>query len=80
MSPLADLAVGHADSMSMRCDLNEDVRVHIFILRSAEAPRFASTDKKPFGLALRGWLAIVACNASACSLLSQLAEPQRGER
>ncbi|KWR83369.1 helix-turn-helix transcriptional regulator [Cupriavidus sp. IDO] len=52
------LAVGHADSMSMRCALNEDVRVHIFIFRSAEAPRFASTDKEPFGLALRGlrWL------------------------
>jgi len=52
------LAVGHADSMSMRCALNEDVRVHIFIFRSLEAPRFASTDKEPFGLALRGlrWL------------------------
>ena len=52
------LAVGHADSMSMRCALNEDVRVHIFVFRSAEAPRFASTDKEPFGLALRGlrWL------------------------
>lgn len=48
------LAVGHADSMSMRCALNEDVRVHIFIFRSAEAPRFVSTDKEPFGLALRG--------------------------
>lgn len=49
------LAVDHADSMSMRCALNEDVRVHIFLFRSAEAPRFASTDKEPFGLALR-WL------------------------
>ncbi len=48
------LAVGHADSMSMRCALNEDVRVHIFVFRSVDAPRFASADKEPFGLALRG--------------------------
>lgn len=48
------LAVGHADSMSMRCALNEDVRVHLFIFRSTEAPRFAAGDKEPFALALRG--------------------------
>lgn len=48
------LDVGHADSVSMRCALNEDVRVHIFVFRGAQAPRFAATDKAPFGLALRG--------------------------
>jgi len=48
------LGVGHADSMSMRCALNEDVRVHLFLFRSTDAPRFAAADKEPFGLALRG--------------------------
>lgn len=48
------LEVGHADSMSMRCAINEDVRVHLFIFRGTAAPRFASGDKEPFGLALRG--------------------------
>jgi DNA-binding CsgD family transcriptional regulator len=48
------LAVGHADSMSMRCSINEDARVHLFIFRGTAAPRFASEDKEPFGLALRG--------------------------
>lgn len=48
------LAVGHADSMSMRCALNEDVRVHLFIFRGAGAPRFTASDKAPFALALRG--------------------------
>ncbi|MCR8961233.1 helix-turn-helix transcriptional regulator [Variovorax sp. S2] len=48
------LDVGHADSMSMRCAINADVRVHLFIFRSTESPRFSSADKKPFGLALRG--------------------------
>ena len=48
------LAVGHADSMSMRCALNEDVRIHLFIFRGTEAPRFAASDKEPFALALRG--------------------------
>ena len=48
------LAVGHADSMSMRCAVNDDVRVHLFIFRSTEAPRFSSADKDPFCMALRG--------------------------
>jgi DNA-binding CsgD family transcriptional regulator len=48
------LAVGHRDSMSMRCAINEDVRVHLFLFRSAEAPLFTSSDKAPFDLALRG--------------------------
>ena len=38
----------------MRCAINADVRVHLFIFRSTESPRFSSADKKPFGLALRG--------------------------
>jgi DNA-binding CsgD family transcriptional regulator len=48
------LAVGHADSMSMRCAVNEDVRVHIFLFRDPAAPRFVAADQEPFGLALRG--------------------------
>jgi DNA-binding CsgD family transcriptional regulator len=48
------LQVGHADSMSMRCAINDDARVHLFIFRGADAPRFASADKEPFGMALRG--------------------------
>lgn len=48
------LAVGHADSMSMRCALNEDVRIHLFLFRGTDAPRFAPADKAPFELALRG--------------------------
>ena len=47
------LGVGHADSMSMRCSVNDDVRVHIFIFRSLEAMRFQPRDKAPFALALR---------------------------
>jgi DNA-binding CsgD family transcriptional regulator len=48
------LDVGHADSMSMRFAINEDVRVHLFLFRDIDAPRFAPGDKEPFGLALRG--------------------------
>ena len=48
------LAVDHRDSMSMRCAINEDVRVHLFLFRSAEAPLFVPADKDPFDLALRG--------------------------
>jgi DNA-binding CsgD family transcriptional regulator len=47
------LDVGHADSMSMRCSVNDDVRVHIFLFRSIEATRFQPVDKEPFALALR---------------------------
>jgi len=48
------LGVGHSDSMSMRCALNEDVRIHLFIFRGIEAPRFAPEDKDTFALTLRG--------------------------
>jgi DNA-binding CsgD family transcriptional regulator len=48
------LAVGHRDSMSMRCAINEDVRVHLFLFRGTDAPLFTSADKAPFDLALRG--------------------------
>lgn len=48
------LAVGHRDSMSMRCAINEDVRVHIFLFRNSKAALFAPADKDAFGLALRG--------------------------
>ncbi len=48
------LAVGHRDSISMRCAINEDVRVHIFLFRNSNVPLFAPADKDSFGLALRG--------------------------
>jgi DNA-binding CsgD family transcriptional regulator len=48
------LAVGHQDSMSMRCAVNEDVRIHLFLFRDLKSARFGPADKEPFGLALRG--------------------------
>lgn len=48
------LQVGHADSMSVRCALNDDVRVHLFLFRDLEAARFLPGDKEPFGLVMRG--------------------------
>lgn len=48
------LAVGHADSMSMRYAVNEDVRLHLFLFRDTQAPRFTAADQAPFALALRG--------------------------
>ena len=48
------LAVGHADSMSMRCALNDDVRIHLFLFRGAKDNRFRGVEKEPFGLATRG--------------------------
>jgi DNA-binding CsgD family transcriptional regulator len=48
------LGIGLADSLSLRWALNDDVRVHLTLLRSAAAPRFSAEDKAPLALAMRG--------------------------
>lgn len=48
------LEVGHADSMSMRCALNDDVRIHVFVFRDAQAPRFSAADCSLLGFVMRG--------------------------
>jgi len=48
------LEVGHADSMSVRCALNDDVRIHLFVFRDAQAPRFSASDSSLLGFAMRG--------------------------
>lgn len=48
------LGIGFADSLSVRWALNDDVRVHLFLFRSAAAPRFTADDKAPLALAMRG--------------------------
>lgn len=48
------LAVGHADSMSVRLALNDDVRVHLFIFRDADAPRFSASESTLLGFVMRG--------------------------
>lgn len=48
------LSIGFADSISVRWALNDDVRVHLFLFRSAAAPRFTADDKAPLALAMRG--------------------------
>ncbi|MEJ8814861.1 helix-turn-helix transcriptional regulator [Variovorax ureilyticus] len=48
------LNVGHADSMSMRCSLNDDVRIHLFVFRDAQAPRFSALDSRQLGFVMRG--------------------------
>lgn len=48
------LEVGHADSVSVRCALNDDVRIHLFVFRDAQAPRFSAADCGLLGFAMRG--------------------------
>src|SRR5262245_42440100 len=48
------LEVGHADSISVRCALNDDVRIHLFVFRDAQAPRFSASDSSLLGFAMRG--------------------------
>lgn len=48
------LEVGHADSMSMRFSLNDDVRIHLFVFRDAQTPRFSATDSGLLSFATRG--------------------------
>lgn len=48
------LDVGHADQLSVRCAINDDVRIHIFLYRGLTSPRFTADIKAPFALAIRG--------------------------
>ena len=48
------LDVGHADSMSMRCALNDDVRIHVYIFRDAQTPRFGEPDRQLLDFTMRG--------------------------
>lgn len=48
------LEVGHVDSMSVRCALNDDVRIHLFVFRDAQAPRFSRSDSDLLGFVMRG--------------------------
>lgn len=52
------LDVGHADQLSARCAINDDVRTHLFLYRGPDSPRFTADIKAPFTLAMRGlrWL------------------------
>lgn len=48
------LEVGLADSVSVRCALNDDVRIHLFVFRDAQAPRFRPADADLLGFVMRG--------------------------
>ncbi|WP_386071009.1 LuxR C-terminal-related transcriptional regulator [Tahibacter sp. UC22_41] len=48
------LGVGHADQLSVRYAINDDVRIHVFLYRGVANPRFTPEDKAPFTLAIRG--------------------------
>lgn len=52
------LEVGHADQLSARCAISDDVRTHLFLYRGPDSPRFTADIKAPFTLAIRGlrWL------------------------
>ncbi|MBN8726810.1 MAG: LuxR family transcriptional regulator [Xanthomonadales bacterium] len=52
------LGVGHADQLSVRQAVNDDVRIHLFLYRGTASPRFTPAHKAPLALALRGlgWL------------------------
>jgi len=48
------LDVGHADSISVRCAINDDVRIHLFVFRDIQAPRFSERDSNLLGFVMRG--------------------------
>ena len=48
------LDIGHADQVSARCAINDDVRTHLFLYRGLSNPRFTADIKAPFTLAIRG--------------------------
>jgi DNA-binding CsgD family transcriptional regulator len=48
------LEVGHADSISVRCAINADVRIHLFVFRDLQAPRFSAQDSNLLGFVMRG--------------------------
>ncbi|KDP86256.1 MULTISPECIES: helix-turn-helix transcriptional regulator [Cupriavidus] len=48
------LEVGHADSIQVRCSLNDDVRIHLFVFRDLQAPRFSAPDLELLGFVMHG--------------------------
>lgn len=48
------LDVGHADQLSARCAINDDIRTHLFLYRGSKEPRFTPDIKTPFSMAIRG--------------------------
>ncbi|WP_321945208.1 helix-turn-helix transcriptional regulator [Paraburkholderia sp. J10-1] len=48
------LEVGHGDSIQMRCALNDDVRIHLFVFREVQAPRFTAPDLELLGFVMHG--------------------------
>ncbi|WP_233887096.1 helix-turn-helix transcriptional regulator [Paraburkholderia flagellata] len=48
------LEVGHGDSIQVRCSLNDDVRIHLFVFRDVQAPRFSAPDLELLGFVMHG--------------------------
>ncbi|KXU84479.1 helix-turn-helix transcriptional regulator [Paraburkholderia monticola] len=48
------LEVGHGDSIQVRCSLNDDVRIHLFVFRDVHAPRFSALDLELLGFVMHG--------------------------
>ena len=48
------LDVGHADSISVRIALNDDVRIRLFVFRDAQSRRFSAQDGEHLGFVMRG--------------------------
>lgn len=48
------LGVGHADSISARIALNDDVRIRLFVFRDAQSCRFSTRDGEYLGFVMRG--------------------------
>lgn len=48
------LDIGFADSISVRCALNDDVRIHLFIFRDTQTPRFSALDSRRLDFVMRG--------------------------
>lgn len=48
------LDVGHADSISVRIALNDDVRIRLFVFRDVQSPRFSAQDGERLGFVMRG--------------------------
>jgi DNA-binding CsgD family transcriptional regulator len=48
------LEVGHSDSIQMRCSLNDDVRIHLFLFREVQAPRFSALNLELLRFVMHG--------------------------
>ncbi|CAG9238278.1 Putative transcriptional regulator, LuxR family [Paraburkholderia tropica] len=48
------LEVGHSDSIQVRCSLNDDVRIHLFVFRDVQAPRFSAQDLELLAFVVHG--------------------------